>query len=817
MEEDTKHNSPTDRACEETFSEVFAKETSAAPDDHDIFAGDAALYRALRQPSARWGLQSGKTPGLPLLHIFLAANMLLVTVLLCYLVFRPQPTHTTTHQPHPLPQPAAIHTPSPGPTATANARPPVPAGAPATLPDKQPLSWKTGETLYYSGNYQQAFHVFALLADRLPASSDASEAFRDYLQLLQAQCIENLSDGRQSGPFFTTALQSRAPLVRAVADYQLALIENRNRQFFEVRRRAYRTVALVRAFENRLPQNLEADAYFMAAEAITRQVLLLNNHSDRLPGRLWSDSLRAEVMHPMEHQDLNALLQTGLAEFAAHSVEPSVDRHEHFDLGLQWSAVAMDAPLEEVLARIASAAGMNLSWAADDDIRKTPVTMCISNASEQFVAEVAAGSAGAIARFDGANIFINDTRQYASLDEYKTLLTSEAIAVWRRFTLRYRGDHRIPNAHYAMGLMLDCAGQTGTALGEYKLVVGRYPNNPLAPFALLNASILKTSMRDHAGARQDLTDLVVQYPDSRIIGAASLHLADATMTLGLHDEAVKIYRRLYNLDPGKHSQREAAYGLGRCYFETKQYEEAAKWFNTAVELTENARDRRLREASFMLGQACIKLQRFPEAARALANAVSDTQSNEEFVKVMLELVKAEVGRHDYVAALNILDNIQSSDSLDQEQSSAVLRARARIYIDIDLVDTAAALLRRKIQFVADSRLRAQLGLELARCYAAAGDLRLARKEVAEALANLPSGDERQQAQLLLADVCMRLEQYDQSIEACLDLLATGVHDKAISDRAREIMGLCYTALKQYERAALAYAGVNNNVIEEKKQ
>ncbi|MBE0534910.1 MAG: tetratricopeptide repeat protein [Phycisphaerae bacterium] len=664
------------------------------------------------------------------------------------------------------------------------------------------------EMLYRSESYEQALRVFQTLADHLPVNVEGNDALRDYLQLMMALCMENMPGNQNSGPFFTAALQSRSPLVRALANYRLALIENRNGQFLDVRKRAYRTIALIKTFENRFPQTMEADSYFMAAEALTRQVLVLNNASAVLPGQLWSDSLRAETIPPMEQTELRALLQTGIAELAAAAVGPKVEKQEHLSVGIRWSAVSMDAPLHELAARIASTAGVNLMWAdASDAVRTKAVTLCLANSSEQFVSEVAVGCAGAVARFDNQTTIIHDLQSYDNFTEYKNLLINEAIAVWRRFTLRYRGDHRMANAHFALGLLLDYAGQTGTALGEYKLVVGRYSSNPLAPFALLNASIIKTNLRDYTGARQDLTELVIQYPDCKVIDTASLYMAEATMQSGMYDEAVKMFKRVYNKNMNNPSRREAAHGLGRCYYETKEYDHAAQWLTTAIELTEEA-DQRLRNASFMLGQCFIKLNRFAEASGALVNAIDDSASREEFVKVALELVKAESGRQDFVAALNILENVPL-DRLSQEDSCAILRATAGVLVEIGLLDTATTLLRRKIGFIADSTLRAQLSLELARCYGAAGDLRLARKEVSEALLDMPVDGERQQAAIFLAELCYRLNDYDHAADVCLGLLRQKIADKTISEKANEILGSCYTEMKQYEKAALAYAGVHD--------
>jgi TolA-binding protein len=566
-------------------------------------------------------------------------------------------------------------------------------------------------------------------------------------------------------------------------------------------------LALLKAFEDRLSPVFEADCYFMLAEALTRQIMLLNNTPDTLPGQLWSDTLAIESVSPMSQNELRAFVLAGTYDLNEAAISPKIQKRQHLGVGAQWSALCLEAPLEEVLSRFASAANLNVTWRnIDDEIRTRPTTLYLPTASEQLATEVAAGTAGLVAHFDGDKITIHNANVYADLAELKQLLTTEAVSAWRRFLIRYRGDHRTPNAHYAIALLHDYAGETATALGEYRLVASGYAHNPLAPFALLHASKIKTNIRDYAGAREDLNQILIQYPECKLVDQASLYLAEATLAGGLYDEAVKMFQRVYNYDLNTESQCGAAYGLGRCFYETKQYEKTTKWLTDAINSTDNARDHRLQPAYFMLGKAYVALKDFKKASFAFRNALENSPHKKEYIEVTLELIQSEFEQQNFVVALNILESIPVSQ-LSQEYSCRVLITKAQILRALDLNDAAISLLRRRIEFIADSQTRARLNFELAKCFAATDDLRIARRKLADALINLPPGLLAQQANLLLADISMKLDQNEHARDVCLQLLRSPDIDDKIQRDALNLLGRIYTGLNEHDSAAMAYAGL----------
>ena len=157
-------------------------------------------------------------------------------------------------------------------------------------------------------------------------------------------------------------------------------------------------------------------------------------------------------------------------------------------------------------------------------------------------------------------------------------------------------------------------------------------------------------------------------------------------------------------------------------------------------------------------------------------------------------------------ALNMVDSV-SLDSLPQNYATRMMIAKSQILRDIGLVEAAITLLRPKIEFIADSSLRAILTLELSKCFIEKEDLRLALIKLSEALPALPVGPTANEARLLLVQVCLDLGQLDRARDICLKFLSTDDYSNEDKNRAVNLLGKVYTRLNQHDKAALAYAGM----------
>lgn len=795
------------------LSELFGQTAKLNVTERDIFGGDLSAIRQENRQRAEEIAPLRPTKShensFNFTQFILIVNLVALTGILLYMVRRPAAI---------IEQPAEVNS-----EASLPARPVEPQRDEWTDPAAHiktlnlgrhttdaldgAISLQTAEAFYAAQEYTKAAYVYERLRRNLTTRTLQDEAVADWLTLQMALCLQKSQEQDLMTELFVRAMNSRSPAVRALTHYNLAFIQNHNRNFLEARKHAYQALALLKTIESNMPLTVETDCYFLAAEAITRYLLRVNNLGDELPGILWSDTQPIHSLPVTDQAQLVALLAEGTETLTQAVIAPKVEFDPRRSIGAQWSAYALDGPLDQLLWQYASEAKINLNISSlSITARQHKTNLYLAQVDRNYLGEVAAGSAGLIWQYDGQTANVYDPVVFNDIDSLKTAMTQEAIAMWQRFLLRYRGDHRTPNAHYSLGQLYTLADQTPTALGEYKLLATQYSNNPLAPYALLSSSRIKTNLRDYTGAQTDLNELLIRYPNAKIMDQAQLYLAEATMDIGGYAEAAEMFQRVFHLNINQETRRHAAFGLGKCAFEQGQFDTAVKWLTQTLTLTTDKNDRHLASTCYMLGNAYIRIGRFVEASGALRIALGSKLTNHEYVQIALELANAEMKQERYVAAMNILESIPEA-KLNQDDSVQIMLARAKLYRQIDVPSTAISLLRRKIQFIAESRLRAKLSLELAECYLQNGELTPARQEVNEALQHLAPGRDSQRAAFLLARIAYLNRNTEQAEQFCLEAIKLDIRDETLRREIYDLLGTIYTEQKAYDRAALAYAGL----------
>jgi len=128
------------------------------------------------------------------------------------------------------------------------------------------------------------------------------------------------------------------------------------------------------------------------------------------------------------------------------------------------------------------------------------------------------------------------------------------------------------------------------------------------------------------------------------------------------------------------------------------------------------------------------------------------------------------------------------EHLGQQDLCELLIAKAGILREIDATEEAVSLLRRKIEFVADSRLRAWLTLELAKCYLGTGDYIPARRELNDVLPDMQDACRARQGGLILAQIAEKQKQPQQAESLCVTLLNDPQAEEEIRKEAFSILG-----------------------------
>lgn len=734
------------------------------------------------------------------------------------------------------PRPEQIQKPEPTPTLRPT---PTPRSTPTPAPT-QSLSLKVAQDLYLQADYKKAYAVYNQLGQSLPAGTE-EELLNDFFKLRMALCMRGTrntnnitaesgkaADSDWAYHLFRTLLQSRSPVVKMLANYYLSFIELQKGQYLRARTRAYQTIALIDAvdFDNSWTASLRPDCHFLIAESMTRYILSLCDADKDLPGQLWSTVVEVDPFSNLNESQLCSLLNHGSEQLNKGLLGPQIQRLENEDTS--WSVVCYGASIDELLVRFAANASLNIKWylsntpvpeVGKEAARHKPACLFLPEVTTLQFLRIAAGHIGLLARLDNEGVVnIFNPADYSSLSEHKDMLTQGAVSLWQRFLSVFHSDQRVPNAHFAIGLLKAQTDYVAEAVAEYKLVANRYTQSSLAPFALSHSSKLKAALRDYNGARLDLIQLVEQYPENELSGQACLRLADATMKAGLSNEAGRLYSKVYHLGLSLESQIASAFGAGRCFYEQKDYEAAAKWLTRHIDLVKMRKSKELYSSCLLLGKSNLalgKIQQACDAFEAVLSGPTELLSEREYAEALLSLVETKIQQADFIEALAILENTRSG-RLPAEESMKLLLLKSRVLRDMGLVNEAVAAIGDRAQYTLDPQAKASISLELAKCYSAKGSFEQARKELYEILMIVEPGILAHEIALELADVCLKLGHSSQTISVCSQLLDLRLSETT-KQKALNILAAAYTQRKDYDRAALALLGRWNVANAEKEK
>jgi tetratricopeptide (TPR) repeat protein len=692
------------------------------------------------------------------------------------------------------------------------------------LPSPEPLSLQLADRLYQRRDFEHALAAYDKLYRRLPAT-DENQPMQDLLLLRMAMCHKNSGHTAQADNTLRTVSLSRLPILRALARYHQSVILVDRKRYLEAATKACQTLGLIEVidYDRKWVSAVQQQCFFLVAETMTRNILSLSDADNDVPAELWSRHPDIDPFVEIEEPQLRVLLASGCEKLDQASLSPQIRAAKDSGATSRWSVICNGAPLEELLARFATHAGLNIGWTdngqaalAEDNMRRRPVYLYLASASAREVVTTAAGSVGLLARMDDkGSIQVLDPASYSSLADHTKLLAGESVSLWRRFLLTCDNDPRAANSHFALGLLQAVSGQFDEAIAEYRLVANRFSKHALAPYALLLSGKLKVRLRDYVGAHGDLKQLVELYSETELSDRACLYLADATMKAGLYEEATGLYQKVYNLGLSGESQTQSALGAGRCYYEAKNYEEAARWLNRYVTLARDPASASAVEsnrpefytACLLLGKSYLALHKPQQAHAALNLALKGELPRPQHMETIAVLARTYIEQGSFLQALQILEEA-GGWQLSQQETVELLLLRAQVLRAIGLTNKAIALLAEKGPYLPSPELKGKLAVELARCQAEAGDLELARKTLSEAFALVEPGPLAQQIGGALAGTCLRLGQPAQAVSLCsqllehagsdgkgpiLDLLADAYRDQGKYDRAVAVLLDAYAA------------------------
>jgi TolA-binding protein len=779
----------------------------------DIFAGNDDLYRFIEkdndassnasfQPAqisplkARLAAAAASKPRLSVaaiairVSIGIIAAMLLVPISLYCIsaMLEPQPRHST-EQYSPVYVPAVtVHSST---------------SAPET--PEEPVSWNLVQSYYHQKDYAKAAAGCRKLSEKLSLSDPVQAIWDGYINLKLALCAYKQKDTVTSDLCFAKALQSSSPATIALSNYYLAIIKNEQKLYSDARLRAYKALALLETIDSKYSESLISDCYFLIAQTLTADALLGLQQLESPVN--WQQMTFTEPLEQLDESSLQNILQSGTDILASAAMGPQVQKLDSYNGGPRFSVKCSQASVGELFAAFTVSAGQDINWQCSyANISNKPITVYLSSATNQKLAEIAAGSIGLLASFEGKQIVVRDPAAALSVTQRKKLIIPEAVSAWQRFILSYRNDKRLADAHFAIGLLQHADNHLPAAIIEFRQVANRFMRSELAPYSLLDAAKIKMDMSDNLGARQYLKELCAQYQDSPVTDKANLLLAQTSLAVGDYEYAQQIFRKVCNLNISQEYTLAGMLGAAKCYFILKDYASASDWLIRyavlARQSTNNITD--LRSAYIMLAEANMQLGNTDEACRAYQSALSLADTTDSRFDIVMKLAAVYIRQENLVDALDTVEQIDLSQVSDRQLENVWL-LKAQILAAMNLPDRAVELLAGRITSVEDAAIRSKMALQLACCQKTLNNLTDARDVLCRELLHSEPGLLTGQLQCELADICIKLGDDKRAVTICSQVISSSLPEE-LRNKARLLLGTAQDNLKHYGKAARAFSG-----------
>lgn len=672
----------------------------------------------------------------------------------------------------------------------------------------QPLGLELAQQLYARGQYDQAAAVYDRLAKALPG--DEQQLMRDFLNFQKALCLHKSGSQDEAVELYRQVLTSSSPVLKALVNYHLAIIELDRSRFRNARRRAYNALALIDSADPRrqIFNELREQCDFIAAESLSRYVLALRDDDNAIPARLWTTPNKMlSFLTDADEATIRAMLDAGIDDFRASLLSPRI-RPLAQGSRQRYAAVATQEPIGQLLARIASHADMDVVWDSTIDqlVHKRPVNILTTEATAAQLARTAAGAAGLIAWIDPEQedkINIYDPENYNQLNEHLQTITKTAANLWQGWLLRYPESQKLAKVHFATALLDYHDKNFVKAAAECRLIANRFHRHSVAPYALLLSSRVKTHLKDYAGAQRDLTSLVQIYHAEPVAEQAYLELAQATERAGLNRQAAEVYERVYNMGLDRATQQTAALSAARCHLRSDQLQNAQTWIkrylNSASKDSEN-----YHQAYLLLGKANLRLDRVEQAASAFRYALTGSLDKDQYLPHVPEFIEALTIRGKFLEAIEIIEDARSAN-LTSHEDTELLILESSIYRAMKLPNRLLKPLREKTDFITETRLRNRLLYEIALCQLQVGQTRTAHNNLTDLMARESSQQMAQQIGTTLAKASLELGRYDQAIQLAQRLLEQQP-SRQLRQKLADIKTTAHLRLNDYDQAARTLIG-----------
>lgn len=763
----------------------------------DIFASEETIHKLLDKVEAAEPRHKTDVLHSSVARIILVVNLVLVVAVLVYLtVFRPKPQVVVA------PAPVA-KAPAAAPAHETPATEEQAASASASLSKDPVAGTQYAQDLYQKGEYEKARACYAVLRGVFAGEGPQMRPLADYMEYKVALCQLRLNRQPEATRFLNECASSTSPLVAVMANYRLAVGDMHGDRFAAARMRLYNCLALIGACPEELQSSLERECSYLLAQTTVERFWQTTNVKPELPPSVLERPVIDDPAAKLGYEELMAFVGKGTELFAA---TPTVTQKEipGEKVLSRWNVTARGANVYELLSDLGTKAAFGIKWEAPDADKMRTVNICVLERSPDQATEIIAGCAGLITGVKNGIPTISNPESAALRDQQKRIYSTEAIALLNRHIVLYPRDETTATAYFFIGLIHEQTGAQTAAISDYKIIASRYSASPLAQYALWNSAKIKLYLKDNAAARADLGQIMELNQDHAVYCQAAMKLAQLTWAEGMYKEADRLYRKVYAMNPTVEVQAAAALGAAQSLFAEENNFEASEWFNRYIQLERNKKSPELFEAAVDLGICYRRMDKNKQSGEALRFALARELTLEQRMKASIELARTEIGAESYVKALAALQNLPVTPNLTDDEIT-VLLLNSQINCEIGMPEKAALSLQNAIDRAFNKERASRLAGQLARAYIQMGSPDKAADMLTKVRDTLQPSAAFNEISCCLAEVDVELGRNTEAISLCTGLLSVKPGDE-IMERAFRTIGKAYTNMKQYDKAALAYAG-----------
>jgi tetratricopeptide (TPR) repeat protein len=764
----------------------------------EVFASEETIHRLMdrvdgvgpRSESASlWHPTIGK--------VIIAANVVLAIALLVYL--------NVFHAKTPAVVPPAHTAEAAAPAANVASTPEDQAGSAseASISNDPQAAALFAQDLYEKGQFEKARHCYVVLRKKLSTETGPARLLADYMQFKAALCQQKLNKQQEATKLLAECAGSASPVVSAMANYRIAVAEMHAERYAVARMRLYNVLAIVGAMPEELQASFEKECSFMLAQATVGRFWQAIDLKAEMPAGTWE---RPVLEDPAAKLGYDELLQFIAKDDDLIPATPVVAQNPNLtDKALsRWNIAARGAPVYDLLSELGTKAAFGIRWEASDADKNKKVTVHLAEKSPDTATEIIAGCAGLMTGVKNGIPTVANPESAAMRDDQKRMYSTEAIALLNRFILLHTQDEATPTAYFLVGLIHEQTGAATAAISDYKIIASRYESSPLAQYALWNSSRIKLALRDTAAARADLTQILDLNQNHAIYSQAAMRLAQLMYADGMYKDSDRLFRKVYSTSPPPDIQAASALGAARCLFSLENNFEASEWFTRYIQLEKNRKSADLFDAAVDLGVCFRRMGKLKQSAEALRFALMRELTTEQRTQASIELARTEIEAESYVKALAALQNLPVTPNLTDDEVT-VLLLNAQISCEIGMPEKAAIALQNAVDRAYNKERTSKLASALAEAYIQMGAADKAASALEKMLGGIQSSPSYGEVSCRLAEVDLVLGRNTEAISLCTGLLSMKPSDE-VMDRAFRIIGKAYTNMKQYDKAALAYAG-----------